>query len=599
MMRSMFAGVAGLKAHQVRMDIIGNNIANVNSAGYKSSRATFQDMLSQTLRAATAPTGARGGTNPHQIGLGVQLGSIDVKHTQGNTQSTGYITDLAIEGEGFFVLGHGANRQYTRAGMFGLDNGTEGNLVSLLNGERVLGYKADNDGYIDPNSALEPMYISASETITPRATTTVHFTGNLDNRYSAGEVVGRTVQVYDSRGREHTITVDLEKMPDNVWTWDANWLMVSDAIPTHDNLIANNGRYIVFEGALGLEMRDAAGKVVATSTDGRMWTSKLTSGDGPTFEFEAALAAGSDVNAMADQGYLLLTSEASLTKKLEFESLPDQTVDGTGSLLTADRTYHVVHDSATDSLVLRDDSGTTVATTSDDGATWDFLAEDPSDPHIIPGVNFGQVLGAGSLVTTSGTIDSLVLAGYMRDYSPIVSSDDRRIQFNPDGSYAGVGANQVAFKPELAYDLELTLDFSEFTMYADTFTGKFLGQNGYTSGALESYAIDQNGVIVGSFSNGLTRALGQVALARFANPAGLQRSGSTMFVDTPNSGAAQIGAAGIPGYGQISPSSLEMSNVDLSEEFTEMIITQRGFQANSRIITTSDEMLQELVNLKR
>jgi flagellar hook protein FlgE len=146
-------------------------------------------MLSQTLRAATAPTGARGGTNPHQIGLGVQLGSIDVKHTQGNTQSTGYITDLAIEGEGFFVLGHGANRQYTRAGMFGLDNGTEGNLVSLLNGERVLGYKADSDGYIDPNSALEPMYISASETITPRATTKVHFTGNLDNRYSAGQIM--------------------------------------------------------------------------------------------------------------------------------------------------------------------------------------------------------------------------------------------------------------------------------------------------------------------------------------------------------------------------------------------------------------------------
>ncbi|NMB19563.1 MAG: flagellar hook-basal body complex protein [Firmicutes bacterium] len=122
MMRSMFAGVSGLKVHQVRMDIIGNNIANVNTAGYKSSRATFQDMLSQTMRPATAPTDTRGGTNPQQIGLGVQLGSIDVKHTQGNTQSTGYITDLAIEGEGFFVLGQGENRQYTRAGMFGLDN---------------------------------------------------------------------------------------------------------------------------------------------------------------------------------------------------------------------------------------------------------------------------------------------------------------------------------------------------------------------------------------------------------------------------------------------------------------------------------------------
>ncbi|MCK9525365.1 MAG: flagellar hook-basal body complex protein, partial [Limnochordia bacterium] len=184
-----------------------------------------------------------------------------------------------------------------------------------------------------------------------------------------------------------------------------------------------------------------------------------------------------------------------------------------------------------------------------------------------------------------------------------IPNGDRLIQFNSDGSFLKLSGeneeNTLKFQPADAEALEVTLSFGDFTQYADTFTGKFMSQNGYYSGALESYAIDQNGVIVGSFSNGLTRALGQVALARFANAAGLQRSGSTMFVDTPNSGEAQIGAAGIPGFGQISPSSLEMSNVDLSEEFTEMIITQRGFQANSRIITTSDEMLQELVNLKR
>jgi flagellar hook protein FlgE len=147
--------------------------------------------------------------------------------------------------------------------------------------------------------------------------------------------------------------------------------------------------------------------------------------------------------------------------------------------------------------------------------------------------------------------------------------------------------------------MEIDLDFTQFTQYADTFTGKFLSQNGYTSGALESFAIDQNGVIVGSFSNGLTRPLGQIALAKFANPGGLLRSGSTMFVESANSGTAQIASAGVPGYGTISPGALEMSNVDLGEEFTEMIITQRGFQANSRIITTSDEILAELVNLKR
>jgi flagellar hook protein FlgE len=177
--------------------------------------------------------------------------------------------------------------------------------------------------------------------------------------------------------------------------------------------------------------------------------------------------------------------------------------------------------------------------------------------------------------------------------------EEGNIFFNEDGSYSNVEPNKITFSPANAKDLEIELDFTQFTQYADTFTGKFLSQNGYTSGALESFTIDQNGVIVGSFSNGLTRNLGQVALAKFANPGGLVRTGSTMFAETANSGTAQIGSPGVPGYGQIAPSSLEMSNVDLSEEFTEMIITQRGFQANSRIITTSDEMLQELVNLKR
>lgn len=504
MMRSMFAGVSGLKVHQVRMDIIGNNIANVNTAGYKSSRATFQDMLSQTMRPATAPTDTRGGTNPQQIGLGVQLGSIDVKHTQGNTQSTGYITDLAIEGEGFFVLGQGENRQYTRAGMFGLDNGTEGNLVSLVNGQRVLGYVADQDGVIDTNSALQPMYISASDTITPRATTTVFFAGNLDNRYPTWQTdedtVSRTVQVYDSRGREQTIIVDLKQRGGNTWEWDADWLLVSEPIAMDNGVMANNDVYRVDGDKMYRDDVNADGDpievLVATSSDGgRVWT---VSPLGPTFEFEDKLTTGAVVNAFSDGTNIYLSSRSSLT---------------------------------------------------------------------------------GS-----------------------IGESQRHIRFSENGSFLGLGsdtAHILKFKPADAEGLEVELDFTDFTQYADTFTAKFLHQNGYTSGALESYAIDQNGVIVGSFSNGLTRALGQVALARFANAAGLQRSGSTMFIDTPNSGTAQIGAAGIPGFGQISPSSLEMSNVDLSEEFTEMIITQRGFQANSRIITTSDEMLQELVNLKR
>lgn len=487
MMRSMFAGVSGLKTHQVRMDVIGNNIANVNTAGYKASRATFQEMLTQTMRGASAPTDARGGTNPLQVGLGVQLGSIDVRHTQGNTQSTGYVTDLAIEGDGFFILGQGENRVYTRAGIFGLDSGTEGNLVSLVNGMRVLGYKADREGKIDPNSPLEPLYISASETVSPRATEDVYFSGNLDLRLRPGERRDRTVQVYDSRGREHTVVVGLTHQGDNQWSWDAHWQIVSNTIPlARAGSLEPNVEYSVVENG-GYELQGADGTVVATSTDGVKW---LVAEGGYKFEFVGKLNINDQVKVTLEQGMLLLTVQ----RKLDQEGI---------------------------------------------------------------------------------------------------------ISFNEDGSYSDVDSNEITFSPANAQDLKIELDFTQFTQYADTFTGKFLSQNGYTSGALESFTIDQNGVIVGSFSNGLTRNLGQVALAKFANPGGLVRTGSTMFAETANSGTAQIGSPGVPGYGQIAPSSLEMSNVDLSEEFTEMIITQRGFQANSRIITTSDEMLQELVNLKR
>lgn len=508
MLRSMFAGVSGLKAHQMRMDVIGNNIANVNTAGYKASRVTFQEMLSQTTRGATAPTANRGGSNPQQVGLGVQLGSIDVKHTQGNTQSTGYITDLAIEGDGFFILAEGEdglNRLYTRAGIFGLDSGgTEGNLVSLVNGMRVMGYRAEN-GIIDYTS-LKPLYISGSQTIEARATDQVVFGGNLDSRYTEGTGVRRTVQVYDSLGTEHTIVVDLTKTKeDNTWDWKAYWLVPSTAISAEQaGGITPNARYVVHKNKLwkvnpDYEYSDSdseqPGEEVA-SFDGKVWRV----GDGSAeFTFGTPLANGTFLTAASDGSSLVLTAE---------------------------------------------------------------LAVGPADSD---------------------------------------TDSDTRIEFGTNGSFLGPKPEEavISFDPAGAESIRIKLDFTQFTQYADTFTGKFLSQNGHTSGALESFTIDQNGVIVGSFSNGLTQALGQVALAKFANPGGLMRSGSTMFMESTNSGSAQVEPAGAPGFGQIIPSALEMSNVDLSEEFTDMIITQRGFQANSRIITTSDEMLQELVNLKR
>ncbi len=495
MMRSMFAGVSGLKVHQTRMDVIGNNIANVNTVGYKASRATFQEMLSQTLQAATIdPSGARGGTNPMQVGRGVRLGSIDVRHTQGNTQSTGYVTDLAIDGDGFFVLGSGESRMYTRAGIFGLDG--EGNLISLVNGLKVYGYMPNAQGEIDTSATMQPIRIASSATIDAKATNQVVFGGNLDARYEYGAQEVRIFQVYDSQGQQHTVRLTLERLntpaPSNEWRWSAEWLIEgsrvrSDLVKDSGSQITHNVTYSV-KGQVPKLKLVVSGTTVATSTDGVVW--KTPTKPPLQFQFAGALAPGDKVNVTLEQGQLVFTA----TKDL------------------------------------------------------------PS---------------AGN------------------------------IEFSEDGSYRGVSGNEITFKPANANELKIELDFSQFTQYADTFSGKVLSQNGYTSGSLDSFLIDQNGTIIGSFSNGLTKELGRLALATFRNPAGLLRTGSTMFVPTANSGEANPGAAGEPGFGQIAPSSLEMSNVDLAEEFTEMIITQRGFQANSRIITTSDEMLQELVNLKR
>lgn len=414
MMRSLFAGVSGLQNHQVRMDVIGNNIANVNTIGFKYSRATFKEALSQTLAAASAPQGNRGGVNAQQVGLGSRLGSIDVIHTQGGTQSSSSETDLAIEGDGFFILVDGDKRYYTRAGMFEFD-GT-GTLVSKLNGLPVLGFLPDATGVISSNSTqLTIIQISeAVRSITPQATSEVVLSGNISSALNDGESVVRIATVYDVNGDTHRVLVTFTKQSTNNWTWSAR------------------------------------------------------------------------------------------------------------------------------------------------------LEED--DPSVSR--------GSGTIVfNDNGTIDS---------------------------GQSGTVTIPASALPLVEYtDLEFTLNLNGVRQFADETSVVVLRQNGLPKGELDGISIDRSGVLIGSYSNGLIKELGQIALARFENPPGLLKVGDTMFAESVNSGNAVIGLANTSGLGAIMSNSLEMSNVDLSNEFTEMIITQRGFQANSRIITSADEMLQELVNLKR
>jgi flagellar hook protein FlgE len=444
------------------MDVLGNNISNINTTGFKKGRVNFQDMLSQTLSGAAKPTDEVGGVNPKQVGLGMVIASIDTIHTQGSLQTTGVMTDLAVQGEGFFILQDGEKRFYTRDGSFGIDR--DGRLVDPANGLRVQGWQAitiDGVTTINTASQIDDLIIPVGDKDPAAATTEVELACNLDKRTpeiplgAAPQTIldgtwSTTFDIYDSFGFVHQLQVNFTKVVGIANRWQAEVLVDPDAeVPTNT---------LVEIGA-------------ANNTDNLFF--------------------------------------------IDFDNL--------GSL----------------SAVL-DAQGDTIA----EGTLQIEVGFDVPEATIPPGeaavrqlftLNLGEV-----------------------------------------GSYR----NAV-------------------TQFAEKSSTKAIIQNGYPMGYLESFKIDQAGVITGVYSNGTDRAIGQVALAGFTNPGGLEKAGENTYEVSNNSGEARIDAAGIAGKGKIIAGALEMSNVDLAEQFTDMIVTQRGFQANSRTITTSDQMIQELLTLKR
>ncbi|MBC7341693.1 MAG: flagellar hook protein FlgE [Clostridia bacterium] len=412
MLRSLFAAVSGMQNMQTKIDVIGNNIANVNTTGFKYARVKFQDMLSQTLRGASAPQQGRGGINPSQVGLGMVLGSIDNIHTQGSLQPTGRPEDLAIQGNGFFVVSDGSRVFYTRDGSF--SRGSDGDLVNAATGMKVLGWTAASDGTIDPTGPVGPINIPLGEKTIAKATENIVFMYNLDANAAVNDTHSVSVDVYDSLGVRHTLTFTFKKGTNpNEWTWD------------------------------------------------------VTGG------------------------------------------------------------------------------------------------------------------------TDAGTIDK---------------PTDTTLKFNMDGSLESpTTPPEIKFTPTNpnAAEVSIKLNFRAVTQLAAPSTLDYKYQDGFPPGELEGFTIGSDGVISGTYSNGLVRNLGQIALAAFGNPEGLLKAGDNLYQITSNSGEPRIGTPGTQGRGTIQTATLEMSNVDLARELTEMIITSRAFQANSRVVTTSDEILQELINLKR
>jgi len=465
----MFSAVSGLSAHQARMDVIGNNIANVNTVGFKSSRATFAETFNQTLRGASAATDGRGGTNPMQIGLGVNLASIDVNHTRGAVERTDIITDLMINGDGFFIVSDDpnfSNRYYTRAGNFSVD--AAGNLITP-DGYRVLGYNIDPDSIGQEN----PVYESELK----------------------GIVIPKD-QVFPPKGTGKSYDYTEGKFPD----------------------LSDDDTGVWFSGNL-----DANCKIFTQYDDG--------SGTPAT-----TIAAGQELSKIEPQEAI-----ARDTTFTVFDELGGRHQVRLAFIKTAPNVWQV-------------------CVIGDDGKI-------QGDPHQI---EFDS--STGKLISGE-TLDLEVYADSTKD--PNMKLEN--------------GATPFKFR----------IDLSGITQFENTSNASAKSIVGYQSGSFESFSIGSDGVIMIRYSNGMDAPAGRIALAKFANPAGLLKTQGNLFIESINSGIPNIGKPMESGFADLSPGSLEMSNVDLAREFTSMITTQRGFQANSKIITTTDEMLQELVNMKR
>ncbi len=527
MIRSMSAAVTGLRGHQQKLDVVGNNIANVNTVGFKKSQARFEDLISQTIQGATGPMEDRGGINPSQVGLGMRVSSITDIHTQGAITSTDRVTDLAIEGEGYFVVTDGQMEYYTRDGSFGLDR--QGNLVND-NGLRVIGI----DG--------TPINIPVDDNMVAQATENMRFAGNLDagSYYEAtsGSVNG-AIALDDAAiaALNQAITIEFTIDGGAVQEMELTADEMDDINDQDELLVAiNDGEDP--DGDDLSEWDGLAGATASFDDDGFL---VITSG---------SLGADSTVTVGGDDVAVL------------FGDAPE-TVDGSDEVAEAYSFPYYVHDS----LGRRYDVDYTFTPVGHNQWQYELTVSD-ADGNII------DVLDGDT-----GTLVFDENGGFDEDNSVIPS-----LVFDPPGDAA-----QVDVAP----------DFSAATQLAGTNNLLVREQDGYEAGALAAFDIDRAGVVTGTYTNGMNQEFGQLSIATFSNPEGLQKEGGNLFSETINSGDAQVGAPGTEGRGLLQSSALELSNTDLAYEFTELITTSRAFQANTRVVTTSDEVLTEVVNMKR
>ena len=570
MMRSLYSGVAGLKTHQTRMDVIGNNIANVNTTAYKSSSMTFSELMSQTTQKASganATTGV-GGTNAKQIGLGVKAGAINTAiTTQGSAQSTGNPFDIMITGDNFFVVSNGSENFFTRDGSFYVDGA--GNLAMTSTGYNVMGWGVDETtGNIKQDTVTALRIMSAANmTYPPEATTKANISGILDeNDKDVTSANGKTVNLnfFDARGYSYTAKFTFKQSggdKTNEYSMELNKILDS-----------TGAEIDISKLKFGNRSQQKMETKVTLNTDAYKWDGQvLKTKDGTTevanladiFNQDGSLITPQDDAAAQKQQKAL----DAIAKAYGYEGSTDEFLN----------LYITSTENKDKQLTIQDLLGNMMA-----GKKTDVL---PAD---------------GSAITMEGRYFEGTTVVFNKDTGKLESVGGSTTNLNVNAAFSALGGNFS----------DVTIDLSECTNYDNKGTSTI----GATSGDLDGLgtgcgrrlgdmigvSIQKDGMIYASYDNGMTKLLGQIATAAFANASGLEKEGDNLYSATLNSGEFDgIGVDITAGGGYMSTGQLEMSNVDLSSEFTEMITTQRGFQANSRIITVSDTLLEELTNLKR
>jgi flagellar hook protein FlgE len=715
MIRSLYDGISGLRAHQVAMDVTANNIANVNTTGFKAGRATFKEAMAQLLKGPSRPPGAAGGTNPMQIGLGSSIGSIDTILTQGNLQSTGQITDLALEGRAYFAYSSGEGTYYSRNGALQFDS--TGRLVCPTNGYTLQGMMAAPDGTYPVGSKIGSIRIPYGEKAPAKDTTEVVYGCNLDsdsaglgtiaytNRFIAaasgadtltslfdssgnplGIMAGDTLSIRanDSTGTALTSAtlvvtptttlqdlataiqsvtgqvdpaIGVNVLADGSINVDTNGrigpinnLSVTSSRPGSNSYVAkaftwpttipialvggadsDKIRRPAVAGDLLASVFDASGQQIGGTTGNPPSNVGLEDGDlvsvngavgGQTITTQQLVynSGTTTLQNLLDtiQNAFNLpqydgTPQNNLSVSINPANSADERIPKGSIVLRGQRERAFALENISISSNNANNNNVTPARFNANLGSTEIQAARNTGQQSTSIVVYDESGDAHTMTTTfthSGTPNVWLWQISMDGGEAIQGGNTGHITFGQDGSPSSFtfddNSTQFSFDPmngsnvvQVRLDVGHPGSFGGITQFRSPSTTAARSQDGYPMGKLQEISIDEYGEIKGLYTNGISKSIARIYLAEFNNPAGLLKANDSMYAISNNSGEAVMLQPGIGTSTKIKPGALEMSNVELATEFTNMITTQRGYQANARVITMSDTLLNELVQLVR